>query len=92
MAEDASGGKSAGGPMQALTALRAGARARVKELAGGESFRGRAMSMGLIPGCEVQVVRGGGFGPVVVAVGGARLAVGHGMARRVMVVVLGEDK
>jgi Fe2+ transport system protein FeoA len=44
--------------------------------------------MGLRVGCRVQVVGGGaGGGPVVVAVGDTRLAVGHGMANKIMVAI-----
>ncbi len=45
----------------------------------------RLISMGLGPGAEIEVIRKGAPGPFIVAVGEARLAIGAGMAQKIMV-------
>jgi ferrous iron transport protein A len=45
----------------------------------------RLADMGLALGSEAVMLRGSGEGPVLVAVGDARIAIGRGMASRVMV-------
>lgn len=69
-----------------LSRMPEGTKATVVRLAGGREFQNRLVSMGLNIGCELEVVHGGGRGgPTLVAVGQTRLAIGYGMARRVMV-------
>jgi len=52
---------------------------------GGRGFGRRLASMGILPGAEVRMVRGGLGGPVIVEARGSRVLVGRGMAHRVMV-------
>ena len=66
-----------------LMSVKAGARARVQAVDGGHQLGRRLASMGIYPGAEIKVVRGGG--PVIVEVRGTRVVVGRGMASRVMV-------
>ena len=56
-------------------------------LAGGREFQHRLVSMGLNVGREVKVIRGskGVGGPTLIALGQTRLAIGRGMAERIMV-------
>jgi ferrous iron transport protein A len=69
-----------------LTDLPAGKRAKVRRLAGGRGLRARLSSLGLRPGVPVTKVSAGLLsGPVVVQLQGSQVAVGHGMARRIMV-------
>ena len=52
----------------------------------GWGFHKRLMDMGLIPGTRVTVVKSAPFhGPVEVSVKGSRLALGRGMAERIIV-------
>ena len=51
---------------------------------GGRGLNRRLAEMGILVGTELVLVRTGG-GPVVVEARGTRLAMGHGMAQRVMV-------
>ena len=55
------------------------------QVCGGKEFVNRMMEMGLVPGSRLQVESGNMRGPVVVVVKGVRLALGHGMAHRVLV-------
>ena len=73
---------------QSLSSLCQGQKARVVALDGGHTFQHRVLGMGLCVGRTVQMLGGaGGGGPVFVAAGDTRLAVGRGMADKIMVVV-----
>lgn len=45
----------------------------------------RLLDLGLTKGCLFRVVQGSRFGPVLVEVRGTRIALGHGLARRLIV-------
>jgi len=64
-----------------------GEEATIMALAGGRGLQSRLISMGLKVGSQVRVVRGGAgtWGPILIALGQARLAIGRGMADRIMV-------
>ena len=69
--------------MRTIGALRAGERAIVAQVDGGHGIIQRLAAMGILPGTELTVVRGGG--PVIVEVRGNRLVLGRGMMHRVLV-------
>jgi len=48
----------------------------------------RLLDLGLTKGCTFKVVHGSSRGPVLVEVRGTRIALGHGLARKVLVEVL----
>jgi ferrous iron transport protein A len=70
-----------------LDAPRVGQRLRVVAIDGGDRLRRRLLALGLAVGGEVELVqrRGGG---VVLAQGGNRVALGHGVAQQVRVEVI----
>jgi ferrous iron transport protein A len=68
-----------------LADVETGAAVRISAIQGGRGLVGRLCSMGLVPGTEVQVVGGRRGGPVIVGLRGCRIAIGCGMANRVMV-------
>lgn len=72
-----------------LSALSEGQRGTVVGLAGGIAFQNRIVSMGMPLGCEVEVLQNGTphRGPTLVAVGETRLAIGHGMAEKILVAI-----
>ena len=72
-----------------LSGLSAGQTARVACLGGGREFQARLVSMGLLVGSLVKVIRAGGGrrGAALVAVGPMRLGIGRGMAEKIMVTV-----
>ena len=57
----------------------------LKEIKGGRHFKQRMADLGLISGTQVHVVNAGSIGPIIIEVKGSRLAIGHGMARRIFV-------
>lgn len=74
----------------ALTEMRPGQKAVVRELLGGRGMNQRLAAMGIRPGQEI-VKTSGPFmgGPVTVRIGNAQMALGFGVARRVIVEVGG---
>jgi ferrous iron transport protein A len=74
-------------PAQPLSRVPPGGRATIVALGGGRGFQSRLISMGLKVGAEVRVIRGGmgTWGPTLIALGQGRLAIGRGMADRIMV-------
>jgi Fur family ferric uptake transcriptional regulator len=71
-------------PAMPLPLAAAGERLRVEGLAGGEGATRQLADLGLIVGAELEVVSANG-GPMVVAVGGTRVALGRGAASKVQV-------
>ena len=73
-----------------LTKLKKGESGRVVFISAGHGksgrFEKRLMDMGLTPGTTVTVVKSAPFhGPIEVIVRGSRLALGRGMAERIVV-------
>ncbi len=69
----------------ALTSLRSGSRAEVNAVCAGCKARCRLASLGLFPGCTLQVVANPGIGPLLLSVGESRLMVERGVAEKVHV-------
>uniref|UniRef100_A0A7V0Z4Q1 GTP-binding protein n=1 Tax=candidate division WOR-3 bacterium TaxID=2052148 RepID=A0A7V0Z4Q1_UNCW3 len=69
-----------------LTMMKPGEKGRVVEIAGGKGLISRLESLGIIPGAEItkiseQIMHG----PVVIKIGNTQVAIGYGMARKVIV-------
>ena len=73
--------------VQPLSTVASSSKGTVIALRGGGGFKDRVIGMGLPVGAEIEVIHGcsDGAGPVMVAVGDTRLAIGHGMAERILV-------
>jgi len=54
-------------------------------ITGGRGIRSKLYSMGLVPGVKLRVLNRNGTGPVMVAVKDSRLAIGRGMAEKIIV-------
>ena len=73
---------------QPLSRLKAGQGATVVALTGGRGFHSRLVSMGLNVGSGVKVIRSHSLGgPMLIALGQTRLAIGYGMAEKIMVAI-----
>jgi len=69
-----------------LTELKKKTTAVVKRIEGGMIMQRRINSMGVIPGKKINIISSQLFGgPIVVDVEGFRVAIGRGMADRVIV-------
>jgi ferrous iron transport protein A len=69
-----------------LTRLKTRQKIRVERVEAGASVQHRLLSMGIYPGRELVVLSAGALrGPVTVRVGRSTVALGHGMASKIMV-------
>lgn len=71
--------------MMSLTLASVGEEVRLVAIHGGQGMRKRMADLGLNPGMSLRVVQMNPDGPVIVAVKDSRLALGRGMAQKVMV-------
>ena len=67
-----------------LTTVNPGQEVTLIDIQGGRGLKSKLYSMGLIPGVKLRIVGNGG-GPIMIAINDTRLALGFGMARRIMV-------
>ncbi len=65
-----------------------GERVRLVAIYGGRGQRQHLADLGLNLGVTLEVVQAGPFGPLTLSVGGSRLALGRGMAHKIMVELL----
>jgi Fur family ferric uptake transcriptional regulator len=72
-------------PTVPLTMATPGETVRIMEFRGGTGVEGRLRSMGLARGVEVEVIKSSGPGPLIVASGETRIALGFGMAKKILV-------
>ena len=76
--------------MMPLSMVSANETVKVVTVRAGWGLQRRLADMGLTPGLKVRVVRSHRFGALVLDVRGSRLALGRGLARRIMVKTEGE--
>ncbi len=70
--------------MMPLAMLRDGEAGRIVAVYGGRGLMRRLAELGFIPGERVKVLRSGP-GPILVLVKGSRMALGHGVAMKILV-------
>ncbi|MBW2078051.1 MAG: ferrous iron transport protein A [Deltaproteobacteria bacterium] len=70
--------------MMPLTSVNPGKEVTLIDIYEGRGIRSKLYSMGLIPGVRLTVLGTRG-GPILIAVNDTRLALGFGMAKRIMV-------
>lgn len=73
-----------------LSEVMVGKRAIVKHLLGGKECNKHLLVLGFTIGAEVVVLHNYGSGPVIISVKDARVALGRGEAKKVIVGELGE--
>ena len=70
-----------------LTDLDANQTAVIREIEGGSKVKMRLETMGIRPGVEITKISSHFWkGPVTIKIGRAKVAIGHGMAREVILV------
>ncbi|MDD5246207.1 MAG: FeoA family protein [Candidatus Omnitrophica bacterium] len=68
-----------------LAKMKAGQKGRVTEFSGGAVVKERLMSMGIYPGREITKLSHFALrGPVTIKVGRSIVAIGHGMAGKIL--------
>ncbi len=68
-----------------LSSVKPGNEVTILDINGGRGIRSKLYSMGLVPGTKLTVLNGNSTGPVMIAVRDSRLAIGHGMAQKIIV-------
>jgi len=68
-----------------LAFLGEGEVGRVVEIRAGRGLTRRLLAMGIAPGMKVKVLKSSGPGPILVEVGQTRIALGRGVAMKVIV-------
>ncbi len=71
--------------MMPLSMVQSGESVQVAAIRAGWGLQRRLADMGLTPGVRVKVINSGGRGPVVLDIRGSSLALGHGIAHKIMV-------
>jgi ferrous iron transport protein A len=67
-----------------LSSMPVGSKGVIEQLSGGVGLTRRLMEMGMTPGTQVEVVRND-MGPIIVRARGLTIAIGRGMANRILV-------
>ncbi len=57
----------------------------VVSVEGGRGLRSRLATMGLLPRTQIKILHNGRFGPFVISVKNSRMAIGRGVADKIMV-------
>jgi len=71
--------------MIALVRARAGNNYKIVEIDGGCEVQTRLASMGILPGQNIRILKSGDFGPTMICVKGARVALGQGVSYKILV-------
>ncbi len=79
--------------VQQLSVIAAGKTGTVVALTGGRHFQHRLASMGIHVGCDIEILHSSNdrHGPILVAAGETRLAIGQGMADKILVAITAQE-
>ncbi len=72
-------------PLMPLAMARPGEAVTVVDVRAGWGLTRRLADMGLLPGTQIRVVNGMRPGPIIIDLRGSRLALGYGVAQKIMV-------
>ncbi|MBW2000770.1 MAG: transcriptional repressor [Deltaproteobacteria bacterium] len=73
------------GPVMPLAMAKPGERVVVNDIMGGREARSRLATMGIRPGDSLEVINNNGMGRLIVGHGNTRLALGRGIAQKILV-------
>jgi Fur family ferric uptake transcriptional regulator len=79
-------------PSVSIASAREGEWVQIKEFLGGSGIQNRLASLGIRVGDEVELLTNSGKGPLVLAHNCSRLAVGRGIAKKIMIIPGGKEK
>jgi len=71
--------------MNRLTSVRSGASVKLVSIDGGRQAEVRLAEMGFLPGVKIRVINNSGIGPLTVTLKESKLALGHGLAKKILV-------
>ena len=69
-----------------LTESAPGAHVIINKITGGDKLRDKLLSMGLLPGKNIEILSIRKNGPVIVKVNDTRIVIGHGMASKILII------
>ena len=69
-----------------LTESVTGSHVKIDKISGGDKLRDKLLSMGLLPGKNIEILSVRKNGPVIVKVNDTRLVIGHGMASKILII------
>lgn len=72
-------------PLMPLAMAKSGEKVVIKDMTGGKNLRTRLVSMGLRSGDTLEIINNNGLGRLIVGHGSTRLALGRGIAQKIMV-------
>ena len=72
-------------PLMPLAMAKSGEKVVIKDMTGGKNIRTRLASMGLRSGDTLEIINNNGLGRLIVGHGPTRLALGRGVAQKIMV-------
>jgi len=62
-----------------------GIKYKIDKIAGGHGLNSRLMSIGFLPGEIISVINQSGWGPLTVSVKGSKIALGRGIAHKILI-------
>ncbi|MBW2568093.1 MAG: ferrous iron transport protein A [Deltaproteobacteria bacterium] len=68
-----------------LSRIDPGEEVTLIDIDGGRGVRSKLYSMGLVPGITLKILSRNGSGPVMIAVRDSKLAIGRGIAEKIIV-------
>ena len=71
--------------MTRLTNLHAGDGVTLVDIEGGRGIRSKLFNLGLTPGIRIKIIAKNGWGPIVLKVRDGKIAIGRGMAEKILV-------
>ncbi len=71
--------ETATGKTVLLSDLKAGSKAVVSQILGGEGFRKRLLDLGVVPGKEIEVISAHKYHPFIIRIDDAKIMLGWGM-------------
>ncbi|MFW6001151.1 MAG: FeoA family protein [Halanaerobium sp.] len=75
-----------------LSMMKSGETGCIKKITGGRTARGKLTGLGLVCGKEVKIHSdNSGSGPIIIALGDDRIALGRGMAHKILVEKKGSE-
>jgi len=71
--------------LKPLSVIKSGATVKVARINAGKGLNAKLASMGLFPHVKIKVINNGHPGPFVIAVKDSKVALGRGMANKIIV-------
>ncbi len=71
--------------MMKLTNLNTGDEGTLIDIEGGRGIKSKLFNLGLTPGIKIKIISKNGWGPIVLKVRDGKIAIGRGMAEKILI-------